>query len=193
MLRAICRAFLLLFGIVLVACPAGAGEESPCVSGPKTGQRPGPYSSIVVTGEHRGQSHCFICETADRPAVIIFARNLSAPLGKLVSRLDGLLLDKKNADLAGWVTLLAADEAAANARVVEWSKKYALRAVPLGVFEDTVGPPVYRLHKDADVTVLLCVNQKVQRNFAFRAGELTNDRIDEIIKEVPDLVRGAKK
>src|SRR5437870_2778211 len=54
-----------------------SAAEAPCVSGPKVGQRPGPYSFVMCTGEQRGKAHCFICETLDRPAVIVFARSLS--------------------------------------------------------------------------------------------------------------------
>ena len=39
--------------------------EGPCVSGLPAGKRPGPYSAVVCTGTHRGESHCFICETAN--------------------------------------------------------------------------------------------------------------------------------
>ena len=44
-------------------------------------------------------------------------------------------------------------------------------------------------HKDADVTVMLFTKQKVVANFAFRAGELTDKRIDEVVKAVPQTVR----
>ena len=61
------------------------------------------------------------------------------------------------------------------------------RPCPVGAFEDADGPPSYKLHKDADVTVMLFTKQKVVANFAFRAGELTDKRIDEIVKAVPRL------
>ena len=57
------------------------------------------------------------------------------------------------------------------------------------VFEDVGGPPSYKLARDADVTVLLYVKQKVVANFAFREGELTGARIDEVLKAVPELVK----
>jgi hypothetical protein len=184
---------LFVFGIAAGHNPASAGDDTPCVSGLKVGQRPGPYSALVATGEHRGQPHCFICETADRPAVIVFARTLSDPLGKLAARLDRVQPEFRSADLRIWVTLLAAEESAATPQVVAWARKHAIRSVPLGVFEDLLGPPSYRLTKDADVTVLLSVKQKVQRNFAFRAGELNEDRIDEILKAIPELIAAGKK
>ena len=57
--------------------------------------------------------------------------------------------------------------------------------MPLAVFEDADGPPAYRLGKDAEVTVLLSVNQKVVKNFSFRPGELNDSRVREILKACP--------
>src|SRR5262245_35725506 len=61
-------------GLLLAACTAAPAADKACVSGPRAGQRPGPYSFVLSTGDQRGKSHCYICETADRPAVIVFAR-----------------------------------------------------------------------------------------------------------------------
>jgi hypothetical protein len=174
--------------MIAVAGIASLAAE-PVVSGLKTGQRPGPYSSLVSVGTERGQSHCFICATADRPAVIVFARTLSDPLGKLARGLDKALADHKESELRAWVTFLSDDQTALDPNVVEWSKKHALRNVPLSVFEDVVGPPTYRLSRDADVTVLLSVKQKVVRNIAFRAGELNDERIAEILKTIPQITK----
>jgi hypothetical protein len=181
----------LRFLAVLVFLVGVAAE--PCVSGPKPGKRPGPYSALVSVGPQRGQQHCFICETADRPAVIVFARQLSDPLGKLARGLDKALVDHKDAELRTWVTFLSDDQTALDPQVVAWSKKHALRNVPLGVFEDVVGPPSYLLARDADVTVLLSVKQKVVRNFPFRAGELNDERIADILKAVPEIAKTTKK
>src|SRR5260370_6203147 len=104
---------------LLVALSAVA---EPLVSGPTPGQRPGPYAALVAVGAQRGTSHCFICETADRPAVVVFARSLSEPLGKLVRGLDRALIDHKAADLRAWVTFLHDDEQTLQPEVVQWGK-----------------------------------------------------------------------
>ena len=75
-------------------------------------------------------------------------------------------------------------------QVVKWGQDQAVKAVPLAVFEDVGGPPAYRLHRDAEVTVLLAVKQKVVQNFAFRAKELTDGRIADVLKAIPTLVSG---
>jgi hypothetical protein len=156
----------------------------PFTSGLSVGQRPGPYASIVAVGAQRGKSHCFICETADRPMVIVFARRPSEALGKLVRGLDRELVSHKAEELQAWVTFLSDDQPTLDPQIVRWAQEQAIRSVPLGIFEDIGGPPSYRLHRDAEVTVMFAVKQKVVRNFAFRAGELTDERIAALLKSV---------
>ena len=175
--------------LILAASILGA---DPCVSGPRVGQRPGPYSFVLSTGPERGKSHCYICETADRPAVIVFARSLSEPLGKLAAKIDAALAAHKASELRSWVTVLAEDQSKLDATVATWARKHALRGVPAGVFEDAEGPPSYKLHRDADVTVLLSVKQKVLANHAFRAGELDEKAIAAIVADVTKIVPARK-
>lgn len=171
--------------VFLGVCSWGlAGELR---SGLTPGQRPGPYSAVIVTGPQRGQSCCYICETGDKPAVVLFARTLSAPLGKLVHRIDRTMADPKMTDLRGWVTFLSDNQPDLDPKIVQWSQHHAIRSVPLGVFEDAGGPPAYRLAGEADVTVLLFVKQKVVANFTFRTGELTDDKIAEVMKSLAQI------
>lgn len=181
---------MVLAGLVLLT--AARASDGPCVSGPKEGQRPGPYSFVMCTGEQRGKSHCYICDTADRPAVIIFARTLSDPLAKLAAGLDKALAEHKKSELRGWVTLLHADQSEIDADVLKWVKKHGIKGVPVGVFEDVDGPPTYKLNREADVTVLLSVKQKVVINRAFRAKELTNEKVAELLKSVPKILPAKK-
>jgi hypothetical protein len=178
--------------VVSVALLSQGKAQEPCRSGLPVGQRPGPYAALVATGTYRGESHCFICETADHPAVIVFARSLSEPLGKLAHQLDRALSQYKTADLRAWVTFLSDDQTKLDPRVVQWGQKHATGNVPLAVFEDVGGPPSYRLARDADVTVLLSVRQRVVANFAFRPGELTDARVAEVLRALPQIT-GAKK
>jgi hypothetical protein len=172
---------------VLCASVVSSPAAEPCQSGLKPGQKPGPYTAVAATGKDRGQSYCYICETGDRPAVVVFARTLTEPLGKLVGKIDSALADPKNAELRAWVTFLSADQPAFDPKVVDWAKVNSIRRTPLAVFEDADGPISYRLSPEADVTVVLFVKQKVVANFAFRGGELTEDRVEEVVKAVGKL------
>jgi len=168
----------LTFAILTVAFFADAPR-----SGLDIGQRPGPYSSLVVVGPERGSQHCFVCEAENRPIVIVFAREPSERLGKLVHRIDGQL--KKSTELRGWTTFLAADAGPLEPKLIAWSRTHATGNVPITIFEDIVGPPAYRLAADADVTVLVAAGRKVSANFSYRADELSEAAIEAILKSLP--------
>lgn len=183
-----CRLIVLLLGL----SPAVVTGAEPCRSGLEPGQRPRPYSALIATGEQRGQSCCLICETAERPAVIVFARSLTDPLAKLAGQLEKAVADHKTANLRAWITFLSDDQTALDPKVVQWARDHAIGKLSLGIFEDSAGPPSYRLAADADVTVLFFVQQKVVANFAFRAGELNDERVKEVLNALPRIV-GEKK
>src|SRR5207253_3586238 len=96
----------LLLCALCVLCGSTSASD-PCRSGLQAGQKPGPYAAVIATGPERGQSFCYVCETADRPAVAIFARSLSEPLGTLVHHLDKALAEHQAAGLRAWVTFLS--------------------------------------------------------------------------------------
>jgi hypothetical protein len=161
--------------------------EDPCVSGVPVGKRPGPYSFLIATGKERGQQTCYICEQheGNKPAAVVFARSTTDQLGKLLTRLEAAGASRKESGYKVWMTQLA--EKADLDALALWAQKQGLKTIPVGAYEDADGPPSYKLHKDADVTVLLFTKQKVIANFAFRAGELTDQRINEVVKVVPGL------
>jgi hypothetical protein len=173
---------------VLAALPFLLAGDGKLKSGLQPGERPGPYASVISTGPQRGQSYCFICDTADRPAVIVFARSLSDPLASLARRLDHAVQSNSKADLRAWITFLDADQLHFDPKLVAWSRQHALRSVPLGVFEDPVGPPSYRLSRNADVTVIFYVKQKTSATFAFAPSELDEQHITEMLKTLPALL-----
>jgi hypothetical protein len=175
--------------VCVFAMSACGHAEDPCVSGLQPGQRPGPYSFHVASGDRRGQQHCYVCETGDRPSVIVFARRPSAPLAKLLGQVNQAIVDHKQVELRGWTTFLSDNQPMLEPKLVAWSRENGLSHLPLGVFEDIDGPPSYRLNRDADVTILLSVSQKVVVNFAYRADELNDERIKQIMESLPRIVK----
>lgn len=172
-----------LFTLLLLAFPLLAAD--PCVSGTPVGKRPGPYSFLVATGPEKGKQTCYICEQGNKPTAVVFARKLSDPLGKLLAGLDAETTTRKDSGFKAWMTQLTTT--ADLDKLSDWSKKQGLKSVVVGGFEDADGPPAYKLHADADVTVLLFVKEKVVANYAFRVGELTDDTVKDVLKSVPKL------
>ena len=172
-----------LLPLLLLASPLLAAD--PVASGVPVGKRPGPYSFLVATGPEAGKPTCYICEQADKPTAVVFARTLSAPLGKLLAGLDAETVGRKESGFKAWLTVLTPK--ADLDKLSGWAKEQGLKKVPVGGFEDVDGPPAYKLHADADVTVLLFVKERVVANFSYRAGELTDDAAREVLKSVPKL------
>jgi hypothetical protein len=168
---------------LLLAAPVLAAD--PCVSGVPVGKRPGPYSFLVATGPEAGKQTCFICEQEDKPTAVVFARTLTDPLGKLLAGLDAETTARKSDGFKAWLTQLT--PTADLEKLSAWAKKQGVKSVAVGGYEDADGPPAYKLHADAEVTVLLFVKQKVVANFAFRNGELTDDKVKEVLKSLPKL------
>ncbi|MBO0699839.1 MAG: hypothetical protein J2P46_15685 [Zavarzinella sp.] len=157
------------------ACTCAWAKE-PAVSGPQVGERPGPYSFLVASGPERGQQTCYVCEAADKPAVIVFTRSLSDPLGRLLAACDDAVARRPKDAMRAWMTVLG-EKTVGLDELGKWAREKGLKSVPVGVFDDASGPPSYKLARDADVTVLLFVNRKVVINAAFRAGELDDAAI----------------
>lgn len=162
------------------------------LSGLAPGERPGPYSFVVSQGEKRGQLHCFVCEAEDRVMAIVFARDTAVRTGKLAARLDEVLVANPQGKPSGWVTLLAADGTGIDGKAVKWAQEHKLRAMAVGYFEDTVGPPAYRLGTDAAVTVLLAKDKKVVHRHVFGAEGPDDAAITKIGNELTTLVAPAK-
>ena len=169
--------------LLLLATALSAAE--PLVSGTPVGKRPGPYSFLVATGPQRGQQTCYICEQAAKPTVVIFARTLSEPLGKLLNAFDSEAQARKDTGFKVWMTQLTTT--ADLDGLAKWGQKKGLKNIPIGAYEDADGPPAYKLHKDADVTVLLFVKEKVIVNASYRTGELNESEISRLRKSVTKL------
>jgi hypothetical protein len=162
----------------------------PCVSGVPIGKRPGPYSFLVATGTERGKQTCFICEQADKPAVVVFARTLTPELGKLLTSIDAEIPKRKDAGFKAWMTLLS--EKADLDQLAKWVQKEGVKELPVGVFEDVDGPPAYKLNSEASVTILIFTKEKVVANFAFRANEFDEQAIKKVCDQIPIALGQAK-
>ena len=148
-----------------------AADPAPLKSGVPVGKRPGPYSFLVATGPQRGQQTCYICDQAAKPACVVFARTLTPELGQLLAKLDAEAA-RRTDGFKAWLTVLA--DTADLDGVARWAQGQGLK-LPVGVFEGVGGPPAYTLSRDADVTALVFVREKVTANVAtakLKAGQI---------------------
>ena len=164
---------------LLLALAVLATDPAPLASGVPVGKRPGPYSVLVATGPHRGKQTCFICDQADKPAAVVFARTLTPDLGTLLAKLDAEAAGRTDGFKA-WLTVLA--DAADLDGLARWAQGQGLK-LPVGTFEGVGGPPAYTLHPDADVTVLVFTKEKVTANVT--AKKLTAELTADVVRAAP--------
>jgi len=89
--------------------------------------------------------------------------------------------------MGSFAVLLADDKDKMEAELKKLAEKEGLKRIVLTI-DSAAGPTGYNIAKDADVTVLLYVKGAVKKNYAFKKGELTDAKIDEILKDVPSIL-----
>ena len=154
---------------------------APPVSGPAVGEKPAPYSFVVCTGAQRGKLHCFVCEAADKPFIVFFARQATPELGLMARRCEEAAREAKGADGRGWVTFLLPDQLAFDGQARRFATDHKLAAFAVGVFEDPVGPPDYKIGAGVPLTVVVARGEKVRKTFAFGAGEFKTAGADAVL------------
>ncbi len=156
-------------------------------SGPQVGQRPLPFTSNLVTGPNRGKQHCYICELTDEPAVLVFARKLDAPTGRVMRDLRDLVQARRKDKFFGWFVFLSDHNTSAQteteAKVETFARENGASNLPVSVLGDPLGPPGYVISPDAEVTVLFIRSRKTLANRAFRAGEWNESAASRVLKD----------
>ena len=156
-------------------------------SGPQVGNDvPGQFEPFNVTGDNAGKKSCQVCKNGPNPVVMIFAREVSGPLTKLIKKVDAATSDSANARMGSFV-VFCTDEEAIVKELRALAAKEKLGDIVLTVY-GKAGPEKYKLAKDADVTVVLYTGGVVKSNYAFRKGELTDKDIDKILGELPKIL-----
>ena len=180
--------FVLIPGLVLAGHALPADKDS-FKSGPQAGDNlPGPFHSLVAFSEEPslvGKKNDFFEMYGQDPVVLVFARELTKPLAKLVNKLDAEAAKQKSARLKVIVVLLSDDDALEN-NLKEYGEKQGIKHVNLAIMEPD-GPKHYKLSKEADVTVLLYKRQKVEANHAFKKGELNEEGVEKILADLPKI------
>jgi hypothetical protein len=181
---ALALAFALFAGAAVAEKQAG----KKLTSGPQVGEDlGGPFHPLNVTGKKAGEKHCLYCENGDRPVAMIFARETSPGLTKLIKKLDGCCAKNKGCQMASFV-VFCNDDKALESKLKKCAKDNDLKTVVLAI-DNPAGPEKYNVNKDADVTVVLYKERKVKANFAFKKGQLKDKDIDAIIASVPKITK----
>ena len=122
---------------------------------------------------------------------MIFAREVSDPLTSLVKKIDAAT-EKNSAKRMGSFVVFLTDEENAKDQLKALAVKERIKCTVLAI-DNVTGPTYYHIAKDADVTVMLYNRRVVEANFAFKKGELTPAKIEEIVAGLPKILTPKKE
>jgi hypothetical protein len=172
----------------LLALLAGAVVASEkLASGPQPGEEvPGPFHPLNITGEKAGEKNCLYCQNGSNPVVMIFAREVSKPLGDLVKKVDAETVKNSKAKMGSFVVMLS-DSEDLGKHIKDWADKEKVATCILSI-DNPAGPKGYKVAKEADVTVVLYTDHKVKANYAFAKGEMKDKDIEEIVGSISKIL-----
>jgi hypothetical protein len=118
---------------------------------------------------------------------MIFAREVSGPLTSLVKKIDAETAKNSKKNMGSFVVFLS-DKEGLDKDLKQLAEKEGLKECILTI-DNVPGPQAYDVAKDADVTVVLYNKRKVEANYAFRKGELNDQAVEQIVKDVSKIVK----
>jgi hypothetical protein len=116
---------------------------------------------------------------------MIFAREINDTLTSLVKKIDAANVE--NGSKMGSFVVFCSDDAGLEAQLKDLAKKQKLEKVALTI-DNPAGPPGYKVAKDADVTIVLYKNKKVEVNHAYKKGELKDKDVDMIVSDLSKIL-----
>jgi hypothetical protein len=89
--------------------------------------------------------------------------------------------------MGSFVVFLSQDEELEK-KLKALSDKEGLKRTVLTIMENPAGPPAYKVAKNAAVTVVLYNQSKVEANFAFAKGEMTEKDVKTILHDLSKIL-----
>jgi hypothetical protein len=176
-------AAVLALGLIVGGVVAGDKLKS----GPQAGEKlAGPFHPLNVTGEKAGEKNCLYCSNGSNPVAMVFARNVSPTLTKLIKKIDGCTAKNSECKMGSFVVFLS-DSEGLEKQLKAIAEKQGITKTVLSI-DNPAGPKGYKVSKEADVTVVLYTDRTCKANFAFKTGELKEKDIDAIITSVKKIL-----
>jgi hypothetical protein len=122
---------------------------------------------------------------------MIFAREVSDSLTSLVKKLDEATAQNSKLKMGSFV-VFCTDEDDLKDKLKSLAEKEDLKKIILTI-DKPDGPPSYKFAKDADITVVLYNDRKVEANHTFKKGELNDKAVEAIMADVPKILVEKKK
>lgn len=166
------------------------GGKDALKSGPQPNAQIQPYTVDKIGGQpgdgvEPGAQLSYRDRYAGRPLVLVFARVIDERLASLVNELNEAVARDSSKQLRVVLNILGETRDAAHTAAREFAEHNAVDHVAVvvpGEFQN--GPNQYQLHRDAETTVLVCIETWVTANFA---GPIDERMIKGVMREVAAL------
>ena len=180
-----------LFAIAIVGSAllvAGAQTTGTVKSGPAVGAEvPGPFHPLNVTGESAGKKSCLYCSNGGNPVAVVFAREATPAVAKLLKQLDDATVKNSKASMGSYA-VFCSDTDGLDKALTKLAAEQKLTKLVLAI-DNPAGPEKYKIAKDADVTVLLYTDFEVKANHTFAKGQLNDAAISKVVADVTKIVK----
>jgi hypothetical protein len=172
-----------LVAIALVVGVASAGDPK---SGPQVGAEVHGFHSLNCTGDHAGEKHCLICQNGTNPVAMIFARQVTPEVTKLIKRINQATAKNQERSMGSFVVFLN-DSDTLEAELKELAKREKIQHCILTI-DNPDGPQGYDIALEAEMTVVLYTKLTVKANHAFKKGELNDKSIEAIVADLAKIL-----
>jgi hypothetical protein len=173
--------------LVAVALALNIASAAGPKSGPQVGEKvPGPLHPLNCTGEHAGEKYCLYCKNGPNPVAMIFARQISPELTKLIKGIDQATDKNKERNMGSFVVFLS-DSDSLETKLKDLAKKEKIQHCILCI-DDPEGPKDYNIAQEAEVTVVLYTKLIVKANHTFKKGELNDKGIEAIVADLAKIL-----
>jgi hypothetical protein len=177
----------LLAGLAVMLVAGTGVAQDALKSGPQVGQEvPGPFHPLNCNGENAGKKFCLYCANGTSPVAMVFAREVTPAVTKLIKTLDAETVKHSRERMGSFVVFLS-DKEGLDGQLKGLAQKEGLKKIILSI-DNPAGPELYKVARDADVTVVLYSDHKVRNNYAFRRGQLNDQAITQIVAAIPKVV-----
>ncbi len=180
----------ILFAAALAVCVMFVGGliAAEVKSSVQPGEKiPGPFHPLNVNGASAGKKECLVCKNGANPVAMIFARTVDPKLVKLIKKLDEATVKNESKEMGSFVVFCSDNEKLEDT-LKGLAKTESLKKLILSI-DNPAGPKGFNVSADADVTVILYNEHKVESNHAFKKGELDDKAIEAILSDLPKILK----
>jgi hypothetical protein len=189
------KSFYAALAVALLSAPSPAGE--PLQPGYQAGD---PlqllFREYLVSGPNvtkPGEGHYLACTYSTRPVVMVYTREINAPVLRLIMKLDEATAAHQKERLGSYVVLIC-DRQDREKELKALADKEKIRHTLLSlVVLDEAGLKRFqtKFAAEAETTVFLATGQRrVKASYAYRNGELRDKDIERILGDLPKILEG---